>query len=135
MDWTFQRLFPVTELLEESKRIMRLLPVRGCYVPPDPATPGKSGSRGQCEVDRGLGSVKAPGHPPGGRRISTSFTCFLSLFAQALGGCGMKSRPEAAKLQPPCSRWLTFLWLSCLSQQLARTPFAHSPLHLSRFSK
>ena len=62
MDWPFQRLFPVTELLEESKRIMRLLPVGGCYVPPDPATLGKSGSRGRCEVDRGLGSVKAPGH-------------------------------------------------------------------------
>ena len=76
MDWTFQRLFPVTELLEESKRIMRLLPVGGCYVPPDPATPGKSGSQGQCEVDRGLGSVKAPGHPPGGRRSPQASLAF-----------------------------------------------------------
>ena len=144
MDWPFQRLFPVTELLEESKRIMRLLPVGGCYVPPDPATLGKSGSRGRCEVDRGLGSVKAPGHRSR-RKTDLHKLHLLSVSLRpGFGGCGTKSRPEAAKLQPPCPRWilwLTFLWLSCLcpnSYEIAapdvqiQAPCHPTPIFLAR---
>lgn len=62
----------------------------------------------------------------------TSFTC--TLFALALGGQGVKTHPDTAKLQPllptldPIVQDMVIL---SLPHQLAQASFTHSPFHLS----